>query len=170
MGACSRDGAFRRTAWHGAEPGLGCGVPREQFGRLGNTPYELSAIELDVEGAPFAPSSLLNQLRREAVEALQEVQAASAHRDTRSRPRRFRACSRSPQAVPGGPVELHLLVRTPEQLEAALELRPASITLDYLDLYGLRPSLERVGRRHCSRAWPVRACSSRAKSASSISC
>ena len=39
---------------------------------------------------------------------------------------------------------LHLLVRTPEQLDAAIELRPASITLDYLDLYGLRPSIERV--------------------------
>jgi putative protease len=39
---------------------------------------------------------------------------------------------------------LHLLVRTAEQLDAALELGPASITLDYLDLYGLRPSIERV--------------------------
>ena len=32
----------------------------------------------------------------------------------------------------------------PEQLDAALELRPASITLDYLELYGLRPAVERV--------------------------
>jgi putative protease len=40
--------------------------------------------------------------------------------------------------------QLHLLVRTPEQLDAALELRPASITLDYLELYGLRPAVERV--------------------------
>jgi putative protease len=39
---------------------------------------------------------------------------------------------------------LHLLVRTPEQLEAAIGFRPASITLDYLDLYGLRPSVEQV--------------------------
>jgi putative protease len=39
---------------------------------------------------------------------------------------------------------LHFLVRTPQQLEAALEVRPASITLDYLDLYGLKPSVERV--------------------------
>ncbi len=39
---------------------------------------------------------------------------------------------------------LHLLVRTPEQLDAALTLSPASITLDYLDLYGLKPSVERV--------------------------
>jgi putative protease len=29
-------------------------------------------------------------------------------------------------------------------LGAAIDLRPASITLDYLDLYGLRPSLERI--------------------------
>jgi putative protease len=35
-------------------------------------------------------------------------------------------------------------VRTPEQLEAALEIRPAGIALDYLDLYGLKPSIERV--------------------------
>ena len=46
-------------------------------------------------------------------------------------------------AEEGGPW-LHVLVRTGEQLEAAVELRPASITLDYLDLYGLRPSVERV--------------------------
>jgi putative protease len=44
----------------------------------------------------------------------------------------------------GEGVKLHLLVRTPEQLEAALTLAPASITLDYLDLYGLRPSVDRV--------------------------
>ncbi len=35
-------------------------------------------------------------------------------------------------------------MRTAEQLDAAIEFRPASITLDYLDLYGLKPSLERV--------------------------
>jgi putative protease len=40
--------------------------------------------------------------------------------------------------------ELHLLIRTPEQLEAALALRPSSITLDYLDLYGLRPAVEQI--------------------------
>jgi putative protease len=50
------------------------------------------------------------------------------------------ASPQSPQAV------LHLLVRTPEQLDAALALDapPASVTLDYLELYGLRPAVERV--------------------------
>jgi putative protease len=35
-------------------------------------------------------------------------------------------------------------VRNPEQLEAAIDLGPASITLDYLDLYGLKPSVDRL--------------------------
>ena len=40
--------------------------------------------------------------------------------------------------------QLHLLVRTAEQLDAAIQSRPDSITLDYLELYGLRPSVEKV--------------------------
>lgn len=47
---------------------------REQLGRLGNTPYELARLELEQAGRPFAPSSLLNGLRRQAVEQLAELQ------------------------------------------------------------------------------------------------
>jgi putative protease len=120
----------------------------EQLGRLGNTPYELADMELDLEGRPFAPASLLNTLRRQAVEQLAELQGRPgdpvindplATLDT--------ALTKIPHAANIAPTEgpqLHLLVRTPEQLEAALELRPASITLDYLELYGLRPAVERV--------------------------
>ncbi|HEV2446366.1 MAG TPA: U32 family peptidase, partial [Candidatus Sulfopaludibacter sp.] len=112
---------------------------KDQFGRLGNTPYELTALDLEVEGAPFAPSSLLNQMRREAVDKLQELQA----KPEGSRwP--FELTDSAPQAVEDVSPTLHLLVRTPDQLDAALALRPASITLDYLDLYGLKPSLDRV--------------------------
>jgi U32 family peptidase len=39
---------------------------------------------------------------------------------------------------------LHVLVRTQEQLEAAIATNPESITLDYLELYGLKPSVEKV--------------------------
>ena len=130
---------------------------RAQLGRLGNTPYELAEITLESAGAPFAPSSMLNQLRREAVERLQVLQGT---------PRRWvRGEQALPRGAPSGPgadwsrgsdgslapgegatsgPTLHLLVRTAEQLDAALEQRPASITLDYLDLYGLRPSIQRV--------------------------
>ncbi len=114
-----------------------------QLGRLGNTPYELAAVELEMTGSPFAPASLLNQLRRQAVAQLQAAQGtktdAPAHGVYVKVPRRPegpRHLSRSS--------EIHLLVRTPAQLEAAIAFRPATITLDYLDLYGLRPSLERI--------------------------
>jgi U32 family peptidase len=115
-----------------------------QLGRLGNTPYELAGVSLDIEGSPFAPASLLNQLRREAVEGLQTLQAAASPA-TASDPVAAldRLSVHAADSEPSAP-QLHLLVRTPEQLEAALAVRPASITLDYLDLYGLRPSLDRV--------------------------
>jgi putative protease len=113
---------------------------REQFGRLGNTPYQLADLELETAGAPFAPSSLLNQVRREAVEQLQRVQGAP-------KPIAIHPAALPEPAGPPAPpaaAELHLLLRTPVQLDAAIQLRPSSITLDYLDLYGLGPSLDRI--------------------------
>ncbi len=122
------------------------GLAREQLvaqlGRLGGSPYVLGEIELSMEGSPFAPVSILNRLRREAVQALTELQAqpkAIALRQVSS----LDAPPRNPPSATIAP-QLHLLVRTAEQLEAAISTRPASITLDYLDLYGLRPSVERV--------------------------
>lgn len=111
-----------------------------QLGRLGNTPYELADVALEVEGAPFAPSSMLNALRRDAVEQLQERQGAARPIEIHDAVLPTGEAARSPIR----PAEIHLLLRTAEQLDAALALRPASITLDYLDLYGLRPSLDRV--------------------------
>jgi putative protease len=49
-----------------------------------------------------------------------------------------------PRVVDQTAPQLHLLVRTPEQLDAAIAAAPSSITLDYLDLYGLKPSVERL--------------------------
>jgi len=116
-------------------------VLRDQLGRLGNTPYELADVTLEVTGSPFVPVSVLNQLRREAVEQLQKMQGRP-----RVMPIHDPVLPAAEKTAPtsDGPIELHLLVRNPEQLDAALSLRPASVTLDYLDLYGLRPSVERV--------------------------
>jgi putative protease len=115
---------------------------REQFGRLGGTAYTLGAASLDVEGSPFVPVSVLNQMRREAVERLQALQSGGGV--LRATPLRSRFSKSTRVAKSAGEAEVHLLVRTPEQLDAAIGIRPASITLDYLDLYGLRPSVERV--------------------------
>ena len=121
---------------------------REQFGRLGNTAYELVDVDLRVEGQPFAPSSLLNQVRRDAVDQLQAQQSAVGRKINGDPQKVLRAAAEAARASTSGMQRaiprLHLLVRTLEQMEAGLRIAPASITLDYLDLYGLKPSVERV--------------------------
>ncbi len=127
-------------------------LAREQLARLGNTPYELDELELAVQGNPFVPSSLLNGLRRQAVEQLAERQGQPrrvvVHDPLVTLGVALEALQKTAEVSETSAVlsqpHLHLLVRTPEQLDAALTLRPASITLDYLDLYGLRPAVERV--------------------------
>lgn len=119
---------------------------RDQFSRLGGTPYELIHLDSVIEGRPFAPASLLNQVRRDAVEQLAAMQAmpraGAIHDPAAVLKSALLEVEPAPQAAAAP--ELHLLVRTPEQLEAALATNPASITLDYLDLYGLKPSVDRV--------------------------
>ncbi len=120
---------------------------REQLGRLGNTQYVLNDLVLEIEGRPFVPTSVLNQLRRQAVEQLasrqgqpRPISVNDPHSVLSAQLDRSRPARNATQMAP----QLHVLVRGAEQLEAALALRPASITLDYLDLYGLRPAVERV--------------------------
>lgn len=121
---------------------------REQLGRLGNTAYELAELHAEIHGAPFAPQSMLNQLRREAIEKLAALQVVVKPRTLSPLPLRERLGEGGfhKQGSALRNLQLHLLVRTAEQLDAALSLRekPASITLDYLELYGLRPAVERV--------------------------
>jgi putative protease len=128
------------AATSGGNQALSIESLRAQLGRLGNTPYELGALTLDAPEAVFLPASALNRLRRAAAAAL-----ASRQKGTPS------ICIYDPPSGPvaggmqqGGDPELHLLVRSNLQLEAAIALRPASITLDFLDLYGLRPSVAQV--------------------------
>jgi putative protease len=87
---------------------------------------------------------MLNDLRRQAVELLQARQAEPRPVELRDPVRALDELTPHRSPVERKAPELHLLVRTPDQLDAALRLPCASITLDYLDLYGLRPSVERV--------------------------
>lgn len=131
-------------------------IARAQIERLGGSPYRLNRLEFESSGPPFAPISLLNALRREAVEALSARQcqteqpiaepalaAVAVLQSAENRPGAIVQGSSASVPEQSRP-QLHLLLRTPAQLEAALAVKPASITLDYLDLYGLKPSVDRV--------------------------
>jgi len=127
-----------------ANRGLTEEFARQQLERLGSTAYELNHLAADIHGLPFVPVSLLNQLRREAVERLQALQESAPNRTPRDPHVSLRTtlAAVNQRVAPQTAAQLHLLVRTPEQLEAAIAAAPASITLDYLDLYGLKPSVE----------------------------
>ncbi|MDP9763690.1 U32 family peptidase [Deinococcus enclensis] len=117
---------------------------REQLGKLGGTPYHLSALNVDLHGMGFLPVSALNALRRDAVAALTALRGQAP--DRRTTPKLAESLAALGPAAPTepGPPRLHVLVRTPEQLDAALDVGADSVTLDYLELYGLKPSVERV--------------------------
>jgi putative protease len=117
---------------------------RAQLGRLGGTPFQLGDVELNVTGAPFAAVSALNQVRRQAVEQLTEALAISPVREVSTAGVVEALAAPFRRSSPAQETQIHVLVRTGEQLEAALSVAPASITLDYLDLYGLRPSIEKI--------------------------
>ena len=117
----------------------------EQLGRLGGTPFHLRNVKLDSQDDVFCPVSLLNRARREIVDQLlqqrQSLPAVSSAASSTVTKIVKPQVSREPEhAAPS----LHVLVRTAKQLDAAIECRPASITLDYLELYGLRPSVEKI--------------------------
>nr|WP_167757747.1 DUF3656 domain-containing protein [Deinococcus fonticola] len=118
----------------------------EQLGKLGGTGFHLAELTADLRGAAFLPVSALNALRREAADQLTEVRRQLPERRAAPHLQHSLAAvapSHDLHSMVHEP-KLHVLVRTPEQLDAALEQRPDSITLDYLELYGLKPSVERV--------------------------
>ncbi len=120
---------------------------QQQLDRLGNTAYRLEAITTDIDGSPFIPASLLNRLRQQAIEQLVALQAqapdVTVHNPIATLETALADIDRR-QENTASKIHLHLLVRTPEQLDAAIAMTPASITLDYLELYGLRPSVEKI--------------------------
>ncbi|MCH2180964.1 MAG: U32 family peptidase [Mariniblastus sp.] len=122
----------------------------EKLGRLGGSPFHLGRLTLHSDQPLFVPTSQLNQLRRELVNDLQQQQAAPRTNPVHPvDPARWNV-DRAAHPDPVAPIQdapgVHLLVRNAEQLEAAIACQPSSITLDYLELYGLRKSVEQVQR------------------------
>lgn len=123
----------------------------EKLGRLGGTAFHLSGIKLLSKDAVFVPTSLLNHARRYLVDQLfdscSEVRPIEANPALDQMVASLQSNDDHEQAFQPPTVQLHVLVRTPEQLDAILNHSgpaPASITLDYLELYGLRPSVDRI--------------------------
>jgi putative protease len=105
---------------------------REQFGRLGNTPFELGEVRVNGEAAAefppvMIPKSVLNDLRRQATAQLLEQRAKSrphaiAEPNILEIMRGEAASLVAPQPPPIP--QLHVLVRSMDQLQSALSWNP----------------------------------------------
>ena len=120
---------------------------QDQLSRLGGTPFTFGKLDSQIEPGLFLPVSQFNQIRRQLVEQLTRLQLA---RPTSKYNQGFVADWKQGNRrslnhpLNSKSFDLHLLVRNEEQLEAAIGLAPATINLDYLELYGLRPAVEKI--------------------------
>ena len=114
-----------------------------ELGKLGDTPFALGGLEVQLEGALFLPLSELSKTRRTALERLLGLRRTPPPRILHPDQLESLHTRKNTQPAPTK-TELSVLVRKPDQLEAAIESRPDEIILDYLELYGLRPSVDRI--------------------------
>lgn len=110
-------------------------VLRDKLGRLGDTPFELGTMQLDLEGTPLVPASLLNRLRRELVERL-GAQAARSWATTELGVEALLAAAQPPDRAPA-PAGIYVLCRNLEQARAARRAGAEGVWLDFLELVGL---------------------------------
>jgi putative protease len=97
----------------------------EKLGRLGDTPFELGNLKVDLPEGSLLPLSALNRARRAIVEAI-------LAQGRRPHPTRPRARADLPPAVePAG--GLFVLCRDPDQVDAALDAGADAVILDYPD-------------------------------------
>lgn len=137
---------------------------REQFGRLGETPYELQQVRLEsmsgevVDTLPcMVPKSVLNDLRRLALEKLQ---AAEAAKTLQNRTVNLNALQELREEIgrlksdePIGEKKLYVLVRSLEQLRGVLGRKPpqglpkvAAVYCDFEDIRRYEAAVEMARR------------------------
>ncbi len=117
---------------------------REQFSRLGDTPFELAAVTANTPPTVMIPKSVLNDLRRQLAEALivqREAGKKVAIGDADAL-KHLRAEIAS-RPVTSTLVEsvLTVQVHTLEQLKAVLPLKPAMVYADFEDVRRYREAV-----------------------------
>ena len=130
-------------------------ILRDKLGRLGDTPFTLGALTVDLPGGAMLPMSSLNRARRALVDALLAASArawpttAASHRD-------LVAAAVAPDRPPP-PAGLFVLCRTLEQAEAAVSAGADGVYLDFLELTGTGAAVRALrgrGRVHVTVAPP----------------
>ncbi len=91
----------------------------KQLRKTGNTPFEFEDLEVELQGNLFVPMQSINELRRNALEMLQEkivegYRRYASDKQTVDRPKDFKTDNRREET------QINVSVETKEQLETAL--------------------------------------------------
>ncbi len=140
------------TAREATKHPLTADVLREQFGRLGGTPFRLRDLDAELHGMPMVPFSVLGSLRRELVAGLERAASAPGRRvhDAQGAPHGddrhgIEAARPDPTPVPTASTIplLHVLVRSLTQLGRVLELGERRVHAEFADIRQYGEAVER---------------------------
>ena len=110
---------------------------RKQVDRFGGTPFALGELACEIDGKPMVPASLLNELRRELVQKLTDVISEAPRRSIDLEAARGMLQPIDGHHESGGETQVNLsvLCRSKEQVNAAID---TSADLIYLDFHDIR--------------------------------
>jgi putative protease len=131
---------------------------REKLGRLGETPFVLGSLELDVPEGAMLPISSLNRARRALTDALTASGVEGEATETTPVTHGDLLAAAHPLDRPPPPAGLFVLCRNLAQAEAAVDAGADGVYLDFLELVGtgaaLRALRSRAARVHVTLAAP----------------
>ncbi|PHQ34473.1 U32 family peptidase [Rhodopirellula bahusiensis] len=131
-------------------------VLADKLGRLGGTPFHLGRLTSDLSGGPMVPLGVLNQLRRELVEKLEDQLHAPPRRTVRLSAGRDLVASIAKEAVSldsqKPTPQLSVLCRTIDQVRGAIAASAERIYADFHDPRDHKAAIA-LGAEHDANVW-----------------
>jgi len=123
---------------------------QKQLGRLGNTPYTLASCDVAIEGEPMVPLSVLGEIRKAIVDAVDQTRTAPPLREIRppgvahrmlGAVALSRAATLSRDAGTPDSKRLRVLCRTMSQLEHVLATGQKHVYVEFHDIRDYRAAV-----------------------------
>lgn len=129
-------------------------VLADKLGRLGGSPFHLGRLTSDLSGGPMVPLGVLNQLRRELVEKLEDQLHAPPRRTVRLSAGRdlVRPIAKTEAESDSPPPQLSVLCRTLDQVRGAIAASAERIYADFHDPRDHKAAIA-LGAEHKANVW-----------------
>lgn len=129
---------------------------REQFDRLGGTPFELRRFSASIVGQPMVPHSVTGLVRKRLIESLiassEAFEPRTVNRDSLNRLNASLTTNAAEGGAESGP-QLWALCRTSSQIEGALEAGVQQIYVEYQDIREYPKAVEMVRQSSAAKVY-----------------